>query len=154
VESPGLGGWGDECVGGECGVVGVGGGAGELAGLDTELGSVLQESLGGTAAHWGLVTLDHAVRESWSLDSIRIWCWEVAEGTSATVCCECGLGCVCLGDLGNLRLLGLGSFDGVLTGLLSGCEGSALACVSGSVEDGLSGVHLLLEGGFNLGGEL
>jgi hypothetical protein len=154
VESPGLGGWGDECAGGECGVVGVGGGAGELAGLDTELGSVLQESLGGTAAHWGLVTLDHAVRESGALDSIIIYWWEVAEGTSATVLWECGLGSVCLCDVLDDLILLLGLFDGILTGLLSGCEGSALACVSGSVEDGLSGIHLVLEGGFDPGGEL
>jgi hypothetical protein len=56
-------------------------------------------------------------------------------------------------DLGNLLVLGGGSFDGVLTGLLSGCEGSALACVSGSVEDGLSSIDLGAQTGFDSGGE-
>ena len=90
LESPGLWGWGDDGSRWEGWVVGVGGGVGELAGLDTELGSVLQESLGGTAAEW-LVLIFQAFLSCCLCFSIY-WFWEVAEGTDGAVSWECRLG--------------------------------------------------------------
>jgi len=93
LESPGLWGWGDNGVLWEGWVVGVGGGVGELAGLDTELGSVLQESLGGTAAEW-LVRFSLKACLSCLLCCTFYWFWEVTEGTNGTVSWECRLGIV------------------------------------------------------------
>lgn len=81
MESPGLGGWGDEGTVWECWVVGVGGVGSELAGLDTELGSVLQESLGGTAAEW-LSWITFSALGSWEGSSVGGDLGVCAESTS------------------------------------------------------------------------
>jgi hypothetical protein len=146
LESPGLGGWGDYGVDWECWVVGVGGGAGERAGLDTELGSVLQESLGGTAAEWG----------SWfSLQALCPWgwggvggdLWVVAEGTSATVSWECGDGVIGLLDFGDLVGFCGGGFLSFLTGVLCELESSSLALLSGTIESLYGEINLSLKTG-------
>jgi len=70
-----------------------------LASLDGELGSILQEFLGSTAAE-SLLT-----ERSWCLCTISVWCWVRAVGTAftsnilGTGWCEWSLKCVSVGNL-------------------------------------------------------
>jgi len=82
-----------------------------LAGLDTELGSILQESLGSTAAKWGTWFSFQALL-SGLLCLSRYLLWIVAEGTDATVLWECGLSSVIPGDF--IYLLSFSCFYGSL----------------------------------------
>jgi len=119
-----------------------------LAGLDGELGSILQESLGGTAAESIITTV--ILDLSW-LGSICVVFWEVAECTSS-LGWELGsfsvfsLECVHLTFEGGIICILLGESD------LSDLESSNLACISGGDESVFGNLHGILGGFIGLDG--
>jgi hypothetical protein len=145
LESPGLWGWSNESLVWERWVVGVGGVGSELAGLDTELGSVLQESLGGTAAEW-LSWFSLQALRSWSLGCALGGWDEVTESIDSSVGGESGLGFICGFDLGNLGSLGGGGLCCLSSGCLGHSECSDLACLLGIAEHSGGGGNLSING--------
>jgi len=149
LESPELGLWGDDGVGWEWWVVCVGVGGGLLAGLDGELGSILQESLGSTTAE--------CLSADWSGTdgSVGVWGWEGAEGACGTNLLsvlvlqwrEGGLGTVVVLDLLDQSSSGGGVIVSLLHGFLSGGVGCALAASDFGGEGGFGG----LDAGLDLG---
>jgi len=115
-----------------------------LTGLDTELGSILQESLGSTAAKDVFTTLDKADC-SWSNNTIRISWWIITKGVNSSESfsirlVECGFSGIVIPYLSNLssssvsNLLSLNScFLGIikspdLASILSGKKSLSLSC--------------------------
>lgn len=109
-----------------------------LAGLDAQLGSVLQEFLGSSAAHLGVSTTGDSVgigSGSWGLGSVGADSWESAEETAVNLGIVCGLGA---GDECSPGSLGS---DGHLLGGLCFSVTFTLACD----ECGSSGIFGHLE---------
>jgi hypothetical protein len=119
-----------------------------LAGLDGELGSILQESLGGTAAESIITTV--ILDLSW-LGSICVVAWEVAECTSS-LGWELGSSSVFSLECGHLsseaRIIGLLRGESVLSDM----ESSNLACISGGDESCFGNLHGSLGGEIGLDG--
>jgi hypothetical protein len=110
----------------ECGpvLVGVSGLSG-LAGLDAQLGSVLQEFLGSSAAHGFISTTGESVSVSsgsWGLNSLGVHGWESAEGTGDN------LGIVCVLGRGDECSPGIRGGDSQLLGGLCFSVTFTLAC--------------------------
>lgn len=144
LESPGLWGWLDNGVRGENWVVFVGGGGSELAGLDTELGSVLQESLGGTAAKW-LAWFSFLAFRPLACWLALDWPGDVTKGTDSTINWHGGESSVDAGDLLGLGGSGGGN-EGVLGELgLGHAEGGDLAGGLGVSEHLRGGIELSLQ---------
>lgn len=144
LESPGLWGWLDNGIHWESWVVSVGGGGSELAGLDTELGSVLQECLSGTAAKW-LAWFSLETFLSWGLGYAFFWLGVVAKGTDRTIS---GHGShTFVGSLDFGGLVGSGGLDQFrfFHGGLGHMEGSDLALGLGHGERGGGHIEVILE---------
>jgi len=101
LESPGLDGWGGDSPSWEWWVVLVGSGGQGLAGLDGELGSVLHEFLGSTAAE--------AFVTEWSVSNVFVQAGSdgvVTEGAGSSVTWHGGLYVVVLLDFFDQIIIG------------------------------------------------